>query len=46
MRINNIIKYLILFEFIVLTASGLIAPIFPIFITKSIIDGSIAVVGF
>ncbi|MCQ5337620.1 MAG: MFS transporter [Candidatus Methanomethylicia archaeon] len=46
MRINSIIKYLILFEFIVLTASGLIVPIFPIFITKSIIDGSIAVVGF
>lgn len=39
-------KYLILFEFHVLTVSGLTAPIFAIFVANSIVGGSIGVVGF
>lgn len=46
MRINEIIKCLIAFEFAVLTSSGLILPIFAIFITNSIIGGTAVIVGF
>jgi DHA1 family multidrug resistance protein-like MFS transporter len=46
MKINSVIKYLIAFDFSVLTASGLIVPIFAIFITDKIIGGSVRVAGF
>ena len=46
MKINGIIKYLIAFDFTVLTASGLIAPIFAIFIANNIVGGSVAIAGF
>jgi DHA1 family multidrug resistance protein-like MFS transporter len=46
LKINSIIKYLIAFDFAVLTASGLIAPIFAIFIANNIVGGSVAIVGF
>jgi MFS family permease len=46
MRVNDVIKCLILFDFAVLTASGLVAPIFAIFVASSIVGGSVAVAGF
>lgn len=46
MRINKVIKYLILFDFATLTGAGLIIPIFAIFITSNIIGGTAAVAGF
>ncbi|MCS7098007.1 MAG: MFS transporter [Candidatus Methanomethyliaceae archaeon] len=46
MKINGIIKCLISFDFAVLTGSGLITPIFAIFITNRIIGGTAIVVGF
>lgn len=46
MKINSIVKYLIAFEFHVLTFSGLAAPIFAIFLANNIIGGSIGVAGF
>jgi MFS family permease len=46
MVINNIIKYLILFDFVTVSSWGLISPIFAIFVTQQIINGSLKVVGF
>lgn len=46
MKINSIVKYLVAFEFHVLTVSGLTAPIFAIFVASSIVGGSVGVVGF
>lgn len=46
MKINSIVKYLVAFEFHVLTVSGLTAPIFAIFVANGIVGGSIGVVGF
>ena len=46
MKINRIIKILISSSFIWVSGSGLIAPIFAIFITRQIIGGDIKLVGF
>ena len=44
--INDIIKYLILFDFVTVSSWGLISPIFAIFVTQQILNGSLKVVGF
>jgi len=44
--INNIIKYLIIFDFVTVSSWGLISPIFAIFVTQHIVNGSLKVVGF
>lgn len=46
MRINHVIRTLILSDFYLNTGLGLFGPIFAIFITKQIVGGSIEVVGF
>ena len=45
MRINKIVKYLILSDIAFFTGWGLITPIFPIFIVDKIIGGTALVVG-
>lgn len=46
MIINDIIKYLILFDFVTVSSWGFISPIFAVFVTQQIINGSLKVVGF
>jgi len=43
--VNKIIKILIFSDFIIMSGLGLVSPIFAIFITDHIIDGSLVVVG-
>ncbi len=46
MKLNKVVKYLIAFDTSVVAASGLIAPVFAIFVVNNIVGGSAAVVGF
>lgn len=46
MKVNKIIKILILSDFSIISSFGLIAPIFAIFITEQIIGGGVKVAGF
>lgn len=46
MKINKIIKILILSDFSILSSFGLIAPIFAIFITEQIIGGGVRIASF
>lgn len=46
MRINHVIRTLILSDFYLNSGLGLFGPIFAIFVTKQIVGGSIEVVGF
>jgi MFS family permease len=46
MKINHVIKTLILSDFYLNTGLGLFGPIFAIFVTKQINGGSLAVIGF
>jgi MFS family permease len=46
MKINNIIKYLTVSDFAILSGMSFIAPIFPIFIIDNIKGGNLEVVGF
>lgn len=45
-KINKIILVVIISQFVLTTAFGLLAPIFAVFVTQRIVGGSIAVVGF
>ena len=45
-KINHIILVIVISQFILTTAFGLLAPIFAIFITSQIVGGTVAVVGF
>ena len=46
MKLNNVVKCLIVFNTSIVAASGLINPIFAIFVVNNIIGGGVAVVGF
>lgn len=46
MRINQVVKILIFSDFLLQCGWGLIGPIFAIFITKQIPEGSVQMVGF
>ena len=45
-KINQIILIIIIAEFVLVTAFGLLSPIFAIFVTEQIKDGTVKVVGF
>ena len=46
MKINHVIKTLVISDFYLNAGLGVFAPIFAVFITKQITDGSLQVVGF
>src|SRR3989344_2020085 len=45
-QINQVILVIVMAEFVLTVAFGLLAPIFAVFVTQQIIGGSVAVVGF
>jgi len=45
-KLNNVVKCLIVFNTSIVAASGLINPVFAIFVVNNIIGGGVAVVGF
>lgn len=45
-KINKVILVVIISQFVLTTAFGLLAPIFAVFVTQRIVGGTIAVVGF
>lgn len=46
MKINHVVKILVLSDFFINTGFSVFAPVFAIFVTKQIEGGSLAVVGF
>jgi MFS family permease len=45
-KLNNVVKCLIVFDASIMAASGLVTPVFAIFVVNKIVGGSAAVVGF
>ena len=46
MKVNRVIKFLILSDFMAVSGYAVFGPIFAVYITKQVSDGSLAVVGF
>lgn len=44
-KVNKVIRYLTISDFLIISSFGLIAPIFAVFITDTIVGGTLAVVG-
>jgi len=45
-KINQVILIIVLADFVLITGFGLLPPIFAVFVTQQIVNGTVAVVGF
>jgi len=45
-KLNNVVKCLIAFDTSIVAVSGLVAPVFAVFVVNNIVEGCAAVVGF